>query len=460
MDDITVMHFPRKSPEKWYQERKHVMYTFNRDDYNARTEWFRQARFGMFLHWGLYSIPARGEWVRSTEQMPEERYLPFFREFNPVDFDPKAWARMAKDAGMRYAVLTAKHHDGFCLFDSALTDFKSTNTPCKRDLVREFLDAFREAGLKVGLYYSLLDWHHPDYPHFGDQHHPMRAHPECSNEGRDFDRYLTYMHGQVRELCENYGKLDLMWFDFSYGDLRGEAWKASQLVDMVRSLQPGILIDNRLEASGEGFGSLATVSPTPYHGDFVTPETMIPPYPLMDARGEPLVWESCITMNNHWGYCATDRNYKPAALLIKKLVECVSKGGNMLLNVGPDARGNFPEQSVKILEGIGKWMGRNQESICGCGPARLPKPEYGRVTRKGNTLYFHMFENTLGPVPLMGLKPNEVQSIRLLADGHEIPVSSNWCHSDYPNVVFADLGPSPILPDETDTVLAVTLKEI
>ena len=436
------------------------MYTFNRDDYNARTEWFRQARFGMFLHWGLYSIPARGEWVRSTEQMPEERYLPFFREFNPVDFDPKAWARMAKDAGMRYAVLTAKHHDGFCLFDSALTDFKSTNTPCKRDLVREFLDAFREAGLKVGLYYSLLDWHHPDYPHFGDQHHPMRGHPECGNEGRDFDRYLTYMHGQVRELCENYGKLDLMWFDFSYGDLRGEAWKASQLVDMVRSLQPGILIDNRLEASGEGFGSLATGSPTPYHGDFVTPETMIPPYPLIDARGEPLVWESCITMNNHWGYCATDRNYKPAALLIKKLVECVSKGGNMLLNVGPDARGNFPEQSVKILAGIGKWMGRNQESIYGCGPAALPKPEYGRVTRKGNTLYFHMFENTLGPVPLIGLKPNEVQSIRLLADGHEIPLSSNWCHSDYPNVVFADLGPSPILPDETDTVLAVTLKEI
>ena len=436
------------------------MYTFNRDEYNARTEWFRQARFGMFLHWGLYSIPARGEWVRSSEQMPEESYLPFFREFNPVDYDPKAWARMAKDAGMRYAVLTAKHHDGFCLFDSALTDFKSTNTPCKRDLVREFLDAFREVGLKVGLYYSLLDWHHPDYPHFADQHHPMRNHPACGNEGRDFDRYLSYMHGQVRELCENYGKIDIMWFDFSYGDLQGEAWKASRLVDMVRSLQPGILIDNRLEASGEGFGSLATDSPTPYHGDFVTPETMIPPYPPMDVRGEPLVWESCITMNNHWGYCATDRDYKPAALLIKKLVECVSKGGNMLLNVGPDARGNFPEESVRILKQIGKWMGRNQESIRGCGPAELPKPEYGRVTRKGNTLYFHMFENTLGPVPLMGLKPNAVQSIRLLADGHEIPVSSNWCHSDYPDVVFADLGPSPILPDETDTVLAVTLKEI
>lgn len=436
------------------------MYTFNRDDYNARTEWFRQARFGMFLHWGLYSIPGRGEWVRSTEQMPEEDYLPFFREFNPVDFDPKAWARLAKDAGMRYAVLTAKHHDGFCLFDSALTDFKSTNTPCGRDLVREFLDAFREAGLKVGLYYSLLDWHHPDYPHYGDQNHPMRNHPECGNENRDFDRYLAYMHGQVRELCENYGKLDLMWFDFSYGDLRGEAWKASELVDMVRSAQPGILIDNRLEASGEGFGSLATGNPTPYHGDFVTPETMIPPYQLMDAQGEPLVWESCITMNNHWGYCPTDRDFKPAPLLIKKLVECVSKGGNMLLNVGPDARGNFPEESVEILRGIGRWMRRNHDSIYGCGPAELPKPEYGRVTRKGNTLYFHMFENTLGPVPLMGVKPEQVQSIRLLADGHEIPVSYSWCRSDYPEIAFADLGPSPILPDETDTVLVVTLKEV
>lgn len=435
------------------------MYTFQREDYNARTQWFREARFGLVLHWGLYSIPARGEWVRSTEEMPEEVYLPFFREFDPVDFDPKAWAKMAKDAGMRYAVLTAKHHDGFCLFDSALTDFKSTNTPCGRDLVREFLDAFREEGLKVGLYYSLLDWHHPDYPHYGDLNHPMRNHPECGNEHRDFDRYLDYMHGQIRELCENYGKLDIMWFDFSYGDMRGETWKASQLVDMVRNLQPGILIDNRLEASGEGFGSLATGRPTPYHGDFVTPETMIPPYPLKDNDGRPLVWESCITMNNHWGYCACDHAYKPAPLLIKKLVECVSKGGNLLLNVGPDARGSFPAESVEVLEGISKWMQKNRDSIYGCGPADFPKPEYGRITKHGNTLYFHIFENTLGPVPLMGVKPGQVRSIRLLSDGHEVPVSTSWCHSDYPEVVFADLGSSPILPDETDTVLAVTLKE-
>ena len=172
---------------------------------SRRTEWFRHDRFGMFIHWGLYAIPARGEWVRSTEEMPEEPYLAYFREFTADRYDPKEWARLARQAGMRYAVLTAKHHDGFCLFDSQLTDYKSTNTPCGRDLVREFLDAFRAEGLKVGLYYSLLDWHHPDYPHFGDQNHPLRNHPEEGNEGRDFSRYLAYMHGQIRELLTNYG---------------------------------------------------------------------------------------------------------------------------------------------------------------------------------------------------------------------------------------------------------------
>lgn len=435
------------------------MYTFERQAYEERTRWFQEARFGLFLHWGLYSIPARGEWVRNSEEMPEEAYMPFFREFDPEDFDPVKWARLAKEAGMRYAVLTAKHHDGFCLFDSALTDFKSTRTPCGRDLVKEFLDAFRAEGLKVGLYYSLLDWHHPDYPHYGDLHHPMRHNPECGNEERDFNRYLTYLHGQVRELCENYGKLDIMWFDFSYGDMRAETWKGHELVDMVRRLQPGILIDNRLEASGEGFGSLISAHPQPCHGDFVTPETMIPPYRLRNELGEPVVWESCITMNNHWGYCANDRSYKPASLLIRKLVECVSKGGNMLLNVGPDARGNFPEQSVQILQGIGTWMKKNRESIYGCTASDLPKPEYGRITQCGNVLYYHLFEPVLGPVPLTGIRPEQLGSIRLLSDGHEIPVSHHWCHSSYPQLAFADLGEEPLLPDETDTVLKVTLKE-
>lgn len=439
------------------------MYRFDRQEYEKRMAWYTDARFGMFIHWGLYAIPARGEWVRSVERIPKEDYMPYFREFDPVDYDPAAWARAAKAAGMKYAVLTAKHHDGFCLFDSALTDFKSTNTPCHRDLVREYLDAFRAQGLKVGLYYSLLDWYHEDYPHYGDLCHPMRDDPAYSNEHRDFDRYLDYLHGQVRELCTNYGKLDILWFDFSYENenavMRGETWRAAQLVDMVRTLQPGVILDNRLEVSGEGFGSLWEGNPTPWHGDFVSPEQIIPPAGLQDKNGRDLIWEACVTMNQNWGYCANDRFFKPAPMLIKKLVECVSKGGNLLLNVGPDARGNIPPQSLEILAQIGAWMDRNGESITGCGKSSLPKPDMGRITAKGNKLYWHLFENTIGCVPLMGLRRDQVEHIRLLATGAEVPIAKGWIYDNYPDIVFADLGPDPVLPDPVDTVLEVTLRD-
>ena len=439
------------------------MYQFNREEYEKRVAWFTQARFGMFIHWGLYAIPARGEWVRSVEEMPKEDYMPFFHQFNPVDFDPKQWARAAKEAGMKYVVLTAKHHDGFCLFDSQYTDFKSTNTKCGRDLVREYVDAVRAEGLKVGFYYSLLDWYHDDYPHYGDKQHPMRDDPAYGNEGRDFDRYLTYMHNQVRELCTNYGKIDILWFDFSYEDqynvMRGEKWKATELVTMVRELQPGVIIDNRLEVSGEGFGSMWEGNPTPYHGDFVSPEQIIPPQGIQDKQGRDLVWEACVTMNNNWGYCEYDRFYKPAPMLIKKLVECVSKGGNMLLNVGPDAKGNIPPQSQAILKEIGAWMKRNSKSIYGCGKAGMEKPDCGRITRSGNKLYYHVFENSIGPLPLMGLKGEDIDCIRMLATGAEVPVSHSWMSGNYPDLAFADLGPDPVLPDPVDTVLEVTLKE-
>ena len=434
------------------------MYRFDKDAYNKRVDWFRKARFGMFIHWGLYSLPGRGEWVRSDEQMPEEAYLPYFEAFTARDFDPVAWANTAKNAGMEYVVMTAKHHDGFCLFDSALTDFKSTNTPFGRDAVAEFVEAVRGAGLKVGLYFSLIDWHHPDYPHYGDRYHPMRNNPAYENSGRDFDRYLDFMHGQIREICTNYGKLDLLWFDFAYGDLRGDAWRGTELVNTVRSLQPGVLIDNRIEVSGEGFGSLYRCEPAPYHGDFVTPEKFIPPQGIRDVQGEPMVWESCVTMNNNWGYYPEDRNFKPAGLLIKKLVECVSKGGNMILNVGPDGDGNIPPESVEILAEIGSWMARNGDSIHSCGMSGLEKPEYGRITRNGNTLYIHIFENTLGPLPLMGLKKEQVESLRLLDGGKPVPISTSWVHSDYPEILFADLGSNPVLPDPVDTVLEVRLK--
>jgi alpha-L-fucosidase len=431
---------------------------FDQKAYEKRVAWYQDARFGMFIHWGLYAIPARGEWVRSWEEITKEDYMPYFDEFDPVDYDPKKWAKAAKEAGMKYVVLTAKHHDGFCLFDSKYTEFKSTNTKCGRDLVAEYVEAVRGEGLKVGLYFSLLDWYHPDYPHFGDKNHPMRNNPAYGNEERDFNRYLTYMHNQVREICTNYGKIDIIWFDFSYDDLRGEAWKATELIEMVRSLQPDVIIDNRLEVSGEGFGSLAAGNPTPYHGDFVSPEQIIPPNGLQDVNGKDLVWEACVTMNNHWGYCREDQFFKPASMLVKKLVECVSKGGNLLLNVGPDAKGNIPEKSMEILEKIGGWMKKNSDSIYGCGKAGIDKPDWGRVTRQGNTLYFHVFENTVGPLPLPGVKKEEIESVRMLADGAELPISTSWVHSDYPDITFVDLGPDPVLPDPVDTVIKVQLK--
>ncbi len=435
------------------------MYRFERTAYEKRMQWFVQARFGMFIHWGLYAVPARGEWVRSNERMPEEKYMPFFREFDPSAADPKAWVQAAKEAGMGYVILTAKHHDGFCLFDSELTDFKSTNTPMGRDIVREFLEAGREAGLKVGLYYSLIDWHHPDFPHHGDRYHPMRSDPAASNEERDFERYLAYMHGQVKELCTRYGRLDVLWFDFSYNQLRGEAWRANELADMVRTLQPGILLNNRLEVSGEGFGSLAQGEPAPCHGDFVSPERMVPPEGLFDPQGRPLYWETCTTMNHSWGYCAGDPWYKPASLLLKKLVECVSKGGNFLLNVGPDGNGRIPRQAMDTLKYLGQWMQINGESIRGCGPSGMEKPEWGRITRRENVLYLHIYENALGPLPLYGVPAEKIRAMRLLQDGREIPLSVSWVHSDYPDMAFADLGPDPVLPDGDDTVLKVLLEE-
>ena len=430
---------------------------FDRAAYEKRVEWFKRARFGMFIHWGLYAVPARGEWVRSVERISVEDYQQYFDEFNPVDYDPRKWARACKQAGMQYAVLTAKHHDGFCLFDSKLTDYNSVKC-CGRDLVREYLDAFRAEGIRVGLYYSIIDWHHPDFPHDGDKQHPMRDNPAYKDYKYDFDKYLEYMHGQIKELCTNYGKIDIFWFDFSYDDMRGEKWKATELVRMIRSYQPDVLMDNRLEVSGEGFGSLATQNPTEYCGDFVSPEQIIPPEGVVDDMGKPVVWESCITMNNNWGYNSRDNHFKTADIVIKKLVECVSKGGNMLINVGPDARGNIPAQSLEIREKVGNWMHANGEAIYNCGRSELPRPDYGRITQNGKDIYFHVNEPQIGFVPLVGIKAEDVKCIRLLKDGSEMKIERNWMTGNYPDIVFVSFGEDPQLPDPIDTVIKVELK--
>lgn len=427
-----------------------------------RTKWFMDDRFGMFIHWGLYSIPACGEWVMSEKEMTVEQYQPYFEQFNPVDYQPQKWAQLAKAAGMQYAVLTAKHHDGFCLFDSSLTDYKATNTKAGRDLVREFVEAFREAGLKVGLYFSLIDWHHPDFPKYGDRQHPMRNNQTYKDEVIDFERYLKYMHGQVRELVTNYGKLDLLWFDFSYDDMAGEKWKATELIKMVRQYQPDVIIDNRLEGAGDNHGSIVTENPLIYSGDFASPEQIIPPKGVCDEKGNPIPWELCATMNNHWGYCNYDHQYKSAEMLVRKLVECVSKGGNMILNVGPDAKGNIPRESVKILKEIGEWMEKNGESIYQCGISSLEKPDWGRYTQRGKTIYAHIYETPLGALPLYGVKPEQLDKVTYLADGSEVKRGEAWNTALYQDVAFVSFGENPVftypLPDKKDTVLKIELK--
>ena len=416
-----------------------------------RTKAFLEDRFGMFIHWGLYAIPARGEWVRNGERISNEDYQPYFEEFNPVHYEPKQWAALAKKAGMKYAVMTAKHHDGFCLFDSQFTDYKAPNTPAGRDLIREYVDAFRAGGLKVGFYYSLIDWHHPDYPKYADRNHPMRGNEAYKDEQIDFANYVEYLHSQVRELCTNYGKLDIMWFDFSYEDMTGEKWEATRLVEMIRALQPGIIIDNRLGGDGKA------AEPPVYAGDFESPEQFIPTGGVTDALGRPVPWEACMTLNDHWGYHAKDKNYKSAQNVIHMLIECVSKGGNLLLNVGPNAKGEIPKESIAVLEQVGAWMYGNGASIYGCGSAETPKPEWGRYTRRGKLLYAHIFERGVSSFRMDGLA-GKVKKARLLLDGSELKLyrpwmaDSNRCFED----IFVDLGVAR-LPEPLGTVVELEL---
>lgn len=421
-----------------------------------RTRWMREERFGMFIHWGLYAIPARGEWVRSTERISVEDYEQYFEEFDPVCYDPKKWAKLARQAGMKYAVLTTKHHDGFCLFDSAYTDYKATNTKAGRDLVREYVDAFRAEGIKVGFYYSLLDWHHPDYPHYGDRQHPMRENPAYGNEKRNFSNYVTYLHNQVRELMTNYGKIDLLWFDFSYQELYGEAWRGTELVQMIRSLQPEIIINDRLSGDASVHDALKAEQLPAYAGDFQSPEQIIPLDGVRDGKGNPVTWEACMTLNDHWGYAVFDHNYKPAKTVIRMLTDCVSKGGNLLLNVGPTAKGEIPKESVQILEEIGAWMRENGESIYGCGPAGLPRPAWGCYTRKGDFLYAHVYDVFTNMLVLEGLA-DKVAYARMEADGAELSLERPWNSAKFPNDLFVNLG-QVRLPDAIDTVVKLKLK--
>lgn len=355
-----------------------------------RLGWWSDARFGMFIHWGLYAIPAGkygdknsyGEWIRSEAHIPVDEYDKYRARFNPTKFDPDAWCRTAKAAGMKYIVITSKHHDGFALFDSAVTDHDVMDTPFKRDILKELSDAARRNGIRICWYYSIMDWHHPDYL-------PRRDwEKDRPTAGADYERYVAYMKSQLRELLTHYGPIGVLWFD---GQWEG-TWTNERGYDLqkyVRSLQPGIIINSRVGRSGGAYGLEADRAER--LGDYGTPEQFIPE----TAPGFP--WETCMTMNDHWGYNAADKNWKSADELVRKLVDIASKGGNFLLNVGPTAEGEFPPESVERLRAIGRWMFVNGASIHGTFGSPLSAQSWGRCTARytedGNTtLYLHVFE--------------------------------------------------------------------
>ncbi len=428
------------------------------DEVMKRTEWFREARFGLFMHYGIYSVNGTNEWCKHKDSISEEQYDKYFENFTAENFDAKAIARLAKEAGMKYAVLTAKHHDGFCLFDSALTDYKATNTPAKRDLIREYADAFRAEGLRVGFYYSLLDWHHPDYPQKGDWYHPRRNDEGVTNEGRDFSRYIEYFHGQVRELLTNYGKIDLMWFDFSYGEMRDEKWEATKLIKMVRSLQPDIIIDDRLTCPESRISKDIDLQPC-YSGDYISPERWVPHQVLLDEKGRIQPWEICdTTQDGAWGYNASEREFSGAREIIFNLVECVSKGGNLLLNVGPTAKGEFPEPIVKTLKEVGEWMRHNGESIYGCGATGLPRLMGGTTTGKEGVIYAHIFDRAGCCVGIEGVKKSEVDFALCLDDCSEVKLTNFWGAGVYGETLTLPFLKIK-LKNPLDTVVKIILKK-
>ena len=390
------------------------------------TSWFTSDRFGMFIHWGLYAMPARHEWVKNNERMTDERYARYFEHFNPDLYDPEAWAREAKNAGMKYAVLTAKHHEGFCLFDSRHTDYKAANTPCGRDLCREYVEAFRAQGLRVGFYYSLLDWHHPDYT--VDRCHPQRDEPDraARNAGRDMKRYAQYMRDQVTELLTNYGKIDILWFDFSFEDKGKDDWEAEKLIETARGLQPHLIIDNR----------------TQIEQDLWTPEQEQPREWVRDSEGRRVVWELCQTFSGSWGYHREESSWMSDEMLVRMLVNTVSCGGNLLLNVGPTARGYLDSRAVSALRAIGEWMKYNAPSVYGCTQAEYTPPADVRYTRKENRLYAHLFAYPYKKLLLPGLA-GKAAYVQFLHDGSELFFrdTDGGLEIDLPRVQPAQLVP-------------------
>ena len=426
------------------------------DQKKERMAWWTNDRFGMFIHWGLYALPARHEWVKNQERITTEDYQKYFDNFNPDLYNPREWAKMAKAAGMKYAVITTKHHEGFCLFDSKFTDYKAPNTAVGKDLLKEWVEAFRAEGLQIGFYYSLIDWHHPDFTI--DRVHPQRTDDKAKlaelNKNRDMNKYREYLHNQVRELLTNYGKVDMLWLDFSYPGENGKDhkdWDSEKLIKMVRQLQPGILVNDRLDLKEYEDG-----------WDFTTPEQYkVSKWP--EVNGKKVAWETCQTFSGSWGYYRDENTWKDTKQLLVLLIESVSKGGNLLLNVGPTARGMFDERAQSRLKSMGEWMSLNNRSVYGCtqAPEEFKAPDNSLMTYnpKTNRLYIHLLDYPLQNLSLSGFA-GKVKYAQFLHDASEIKITPRTEHGTKEGSTPTDLNLSlPVIkPNVEIPVIELILK--
>ncbi len=348
-----------------------------------RMEWWHAAKFGMFIHFGVYSTIERHEWVMEDEAIPIEQYMAHAKTFRPKPNAARDWAKLARETGQQYMVMTTKHHEGFCNFATDRTTYCAPKQGPGRDLVREYVEAARAEGMRVGFYYSLMDWHHPDGA-------------RCATDEDARKRFVEYTHGLVHDIMSNYGKIDVLWYDVDW-PLTAEQWESERMNEMVFKLQPEIIVNNR----------------NGLKGDFSTPEQHV------EAAEAGRAWETCMTLNDSWGYQKADDNWKSAKTVIRNLVSCVRDGGNYLLNIGPMPDGSIPEPIVRVFSEVGQWMQRNGHTIYESDLCQVRQSDYATFTRTGNTLYMHVHFWPGNYVAISGLRTG-VKSARLLANGQDV----------------------------------------
>jgi len=396
-----------------------------------RMEWFGAAKLGIFIHWGIYAVDGIDEsWSFFNEYISYDDYMKQLDGFTASKYDPVKWAKLIKQSGANYAVLTSKHHDGVALWPTKQSDLNVIEkTSAGRDLIAPYVKALRKEGLHVGLYFSQLDWSHPDYPHF------TKSEKRYVKDSVRWDRFLSFNKAQLKEVVTEY-KPELLWFDGDW-DYNAEQWRAKELSQSVREWNPGIILNSRIN----GFG------------DYATPEQGLP-----ISRPDEKYWELCMTMNDSWGFQHNDKNYKTPYQVIRIFVDCISMGGNLLLDIGPKADGTIPEEQVTILKELGRWTNKHQEAIYSTSAGIPPGHFYGPTTLSNDKqiLYLFLPHKPNGPIVLKGIK-NKINRIWVVGNGtklsSQILMKQYW--SPVPGILYIDV-PELVL-DEEVTVLAVLL---